>query len=415
MAHDAHALVVDEGLAHGFGVQAFAQFHETEATGVEGKDRPVRRGDGERGLQFPVTGFHDEAQPFEFGAVARVQQLLFDEVLAETHGAADGGAHKAHGLVHQHFGGGLLHAEGEETHPAPEEAQLLGDAIALQGNEVRRAVQQGEEEALGRGRGLEDEAVVGVVAVDHHDAILGGFHQHIGDGLQLRGRGGVAAGIAGEIEKGLDLARLRPQCGPEAFHIEAALSVVEGVGGPLALQAHLEDLFVVVPVEIREDERLAGAEEEVRRQAQRVADARAHGWQRHGIHARVFRLQLGVPGFAGAIPALDGGIEEGILGRQALQLLRQGRKGERIAGTICDLADGGVDGAARGLARLKGDPLGEEGPAPEGAESLQHCGLGGPQSFIAFGGLGMDAHGSPDQASSLTEPHGRRGRGRWIE
>ncbi|OQA37084.1 MAG: hypothetical protein BWY56_01189 [Acidobacteria bacterium ADurb.Bin340] len=295
----------------------------------------------------------------------------------------------------------------KEGHAAPEEAQLLGDAIAFQRDQVRVALDQLEEEALRGGRGLEDQAVVGVIAEGHHGALGGGLHQHVRDGQQLRGGGAVAAGVAGEVQQHVGLAGMRGQRGPEALHVEAALGVVEGEGLEFALQPHLEDGFVVVPIEIRQDQRFPRCEEQVRSQAQGVADARGHLAQGHPFHAGILRHELPVPGLAGTVPALDGRVEERIGGVQMGHLFGHGGQGQGFARAIRDLADGGVDAAVLGLARLEGDALGEEGPAPQGRQGFQDHGADRLQAFVAFQGFGVEAHGRSFERESPR-------RGRWV-
>ena len=63
----------------------------------------------------------------------------------------------------------------------------------------------------------------------------------------------------------MDLARHGGQLLLETLQIEAPVSSVEGEGHEVALEADLEDLFVVVPVEVRQDQGVPRGEEELRR------------------------------------------------------------------------------------------------------------------------------------------------------
>ena len=79
---------------------------------------------------------------------------------------------------------------------------------------------------------------------------------------------------------------------------------------------------------------------------------------------------------------------------------------------IRDLTDGGVDGATRRLASLKGNALGEEGPAGQGGQGFENLGSGGAQAIVAILGFGMQVHGGP-HIGALSIPRAMEMLDRW--
>ena len=94
-----------------------------------------------------------------------------------------------------------------------------------------------------------------------------------------------------------------------------------------------------------------------------MADARRHGRKAHAFHASVFLQEFLVPELAGPGAPLDGTVEEGILGAEVGEQFTHADQRQGVAQAIRNLPDGGIDGATRRLARLKGDSFGEESPA----------------------------------------------------
>lgn len=262
LVHHADAFLGDQALADVFGVESLPQFEQAETSRVEWIDGPLFCGFGKGIFQDAVPAPQELPHGFETVPMARIQELFFHQVLADAHRAADAAADQGHGFFHQAFRRGLGGAEAEESHAAAKKTQLFGDAVAFQGNEIGMPSDQFKEEALARGRFLEHQAMVGIVAIDDDGAMRSSLDEHVGDGLHFGRRGRVAAGVAGEIEQHMDFAWHAFQGLPKPSHIESRqVGRVEGIALDAAFEPDAKDLLVVVPVKVGQQERVAGREE----------------------------------------------------------------------------------------------------------------------------------------------------------
>ena len=207
--------------------------------------------------------------------IAGILERVDREVLADGVHVGDAGAHIARGLRLERLelvGRRPLEREAHEADAHAPDVVLLRRAVELDGKDV--AVQVGElrEKRLLVDALLVDEPEVCVVAYDDDLLALRRRGPHGGDdSFRVRERRRVAGRVVREVEDEDLLRAGREERLLHRLRVECAAAEGVEVDDPAADRL-LEDEFVVVPVEIGADKRVARTSEELRADADAVRE-----------------------------------------------------------------------------------------------------------------------------------------------
>ena len=365
--HDcAGAVVLDELLAEFLGIHALRlDAHKVTAVARHGLEGfLVFRVGGEFVLD-DVEALLERVVLFLFLLqVFRALEGGEQDLLADARGVRDVAADRTGGLVLEGLElgfAGALETEGHEPDAEAPHVVFLGGAVELDGEQVLVGFEQLHEQGFLGHAFLVHESEVGVVEQGHDLVARGGA---VGEDLRdfdgfLLG-GGVAGRVVREVqEHDLLLALAFGEGGLEGFGIEPA--VLEGVERlDLRAAAVHEHEFVVVPVEVRDDDFVTRVEEEVARAADGVGEGAGHDRVAELLagETRVLADNLFLPGLAEVGVAKTRGVQERLLGE--VQALEHAVEHERAPVVFEGGADGRVDFGALGFGALAQNALARE-------------------------------------------------------
>ena len=304
-------------------------------------------------------------------------------LLADARGVRDVSADRTGGLVFEGLelgGGGALETEAHEADAEAPDVVFLGGAVEFDGEQVLVGIDELHKERFHGHAFFVHEAEVGVVEQGHDLVARGGA---VGEDLRDFGRfffgGGVAGRVVREVqEHDLLVALAFGEGGLEGFGIESA--VLEGVErADLGAAAVHEHEFVVVPVQVGDDDFVTGVEEQVARAADGVGEGAGHDRVAEFLagEARVLAQNLVLPGLAEVGVTEARGVEEGLLGQ--VQALEHAVQHERRSVVFEGGADGRVDFGTLGFGALAQNALAREEDclAPFGEHGENVAAVGG--------------------------------------
>ena len=306
-----------------------------------------------------------------------------EDLLADARGVTDVAADRTGGLVFEGLelgGGGALETEAHEADAEAPNVVFLGRAVELDGEQVLVGIDELHEQGFLGHAFFVDESEVGVVEQGHDLVARGGaFSEDLGDFDRFLFGGGVAGRVVREVqEHDLLVALAFGEGGLEGFGIETA--VLEGVEsldfGAAAVHEHE---FVVVPVQVGDDDLVTGVQEQVARAADGMGEGA--GYDRVAkflaCKRRVLADNLVFPGLAEVGVAEARGIEEGLLGQ--VQALEHAVEHERAAIVFEGGTDSRVDFGTLGFGALAQNALAreEDGLAPFGEHGENVAAVGG--------------------------------------
>ena len=315
--------------------------------------------------------------------VFRALECGEQDLLADARGVTDVATDGAGSLVFEGLelgGGGALETEAHETDAETPHVVFLGGAVELDGEQVLVGIDNLHEQRFLGHAFFVHKAEVGVVEQGHDLVARGGA---VGEDLCDFDRfllgGGVAGRVVREVQEHDLLVALAFGEGLlEGFGIEPA--VLEGVErADLGAAAVFEHEFVVVPVQVGDDDLVARVQEEVARAADGVREGAGHDRVAEFLacERRVLAQDLFLPGLAEVGVAEARGVQERRLGQvQALEHAVEHQRGSVVfeGGT-----DGRVDFGALGFGALAEDALAreEDGLAPFGKHGENAAAVGG--------------------------------------
>ena len=312
-------------------------------------------------------------------------------LLADARGVGDVAADRTGGLVFEGLelgGGGALETEAHEADAEAPHIVFLGRAVELDGEQVLVGVDNLHEQRFLGHAFFVDESEVGVVEQGHDLVARGGaFSEDLGDFDRFLFGSGVAGRVVREVqEHDLLVALAFGEGFLEGCGIESA--VLEGVERlDLCAAAVLEHEFVVVPVEVGDDDFVARIEEHVASAADGVGEGAGHDRVAEFLacERRVLADNLFLPGLAEVGIAETRGVQERRLGEvQALEHAVEHQRGSVVfeGGT-----DGRVDFGALRFGALAEDALAREEDclAPFGEHGENVAAVGGEFRICLFG------------------------------
>ncbi len=304
-------------------------------------------------------------------------------LLADARGVRDVATDRTGGLVFEGLElcfAGALETEGHEADAEAPHIVFLGRAVELDGEQVLVGFEQLHEQGFLGHAFFIDESEVGIVEQGHDLVACGGT---VGEDLRDFDGFLFGSGVAGRVvrevqEHDLLLALAFGEGCLEGFGIEpAVLECVERLD--LRAAAVHEHEFVVVPVQVGDDDFVAGVEEHVARAADGVGEGAGHDRVAEllACEARVLADNLFLPGLAEVGVAETRGVQERLLGE--VQALEYAVEHERAPVVFEGGADGRVDFGPLGFGALAQDALAREenGLAPFGKHAEYFATVGG--------------------------------------
>ena len=256
---------------------------------------------------------------------------------------------------------GALETEGHKANAEAPNVIFLGRAIELHGEEVFVSIHELHKEGFLRHSIFIDESKVSIV--EESDNLVtgsGAFREDLCDFDSFLFGSGVASRVVREVEENDFLVALAfGESGLQGFRVKA--TVLEGVESlDLCATGIFEHEFVVVPVEVRDNdfvtlvkEHVTGAADSVRQSGRHDRVAEVLGCKR-----RVLLHDLGLPFLAEVRITKTRCIEESLL--REVQRLENAIQNERRAVIFESCTDSRIDVGALGFGTLAKNTLARE-------------------------------------------------------